>query len=274
MVNCAPTAVKRVFLLLAGLTLTAAVATAAAVSFSGTMPKELRGMTPEAKQAAAGIQDIVNQQRGMIEKARQAKTPQERREIFQAIARNVQLIAQKRVVIMEQYTERARARVEWAQKHASEVRVVDLVRAMDEIAQQGPRSPFDEEPAAQRADEPAQRAGLPKKVLLARTELEQTVKSLESLAKGCKETRSNHQREKIKQEIKEHLKTIEKERVAILEAVLEVSQQRLQHARQRAKEASGPSATGPENRPDPPRTSSKQAKEDHSHDESDHGHKH
>jgi len=207
-------------------------------------------MPSETRDAGSEIQDIVARQRELIEKAREAKTPEEREEVFRAVARNVQAIARKRVEVMEQYAERARARVEWASKHASEVRVADLVRAMEEFAEQGPpRSPFSEKPGTpQRAEGPGRLSKLPDEVLAARARLEQTLSKLDSLSQGCKQARSDEQRNKIRQEIEGHLKTIEKERVAILEAVLEVSERRLRYARQRAKEAGNPQPAGP-NRP-------------------------
>jgi len=222
-------------------------AIAGAYSRPSGMPERLRGMPSEARTSGSEIQDMVAQQRGLIEKARQAKTPQEREEVFRAVARNVQAIARKRAEVMEQYTDRAKERVEWARTHASEVRVADLVRAMEESAEQGPpRSPFAEKPdTSQRADEPGRRSALPDEVLGARTRLEQTLRKLESLAQQCKQASSDEQRNRIKQEIGEHLKTIEEERVAILEAVLEVSEQRLRYARQRAKEAGEPHTAGP-----------------------------
>lgn len=194
------------------------------------MPQELQGMPPKASEAAQEIQEILAQQRGLIEKASQAKTAQKREEVFQAVARNVQAIAQKRVVVLEQYTERARARVQWARKHASEVRLSDLTGAIQELGTQGPRSPFTDEPnTPKRADSP--RARLPDKVLSARSELQQTVTRLESLARDCRQADTDEQRKKIQREINEHLQTIEKERIVILEAILEVSEERLAESR-------------------------------------------
>ena len=196
----------------------------------GGMPQELQGMPPKAAEAAREIQDILAQQQGLIAKASQVKTAQEREDVFQAVARNVQAIAQKRVVVLEQYTQRARARVEWARKHASEVRVSDLIGAMQEFGAQGPRSPFSDEPnTPQRAD--STRARLPDKVLDARSELQQTVNSLESLARECRQARTDEQRKKIRREINEHLQSIQKQRIAILESILEISEQRLADSR-------------------------------------------
>lgn len=196
----------------------------------GGMPHELRGMPSKATEAVQKIQDILTQQRGLIEKASQAKTAQEREEVFQAVARNVQTIAQKRVVVLEQYTQRARARVQWARKHASEVRVSDLTGAVQELGTQGPSSPFDDEPShSKRAD--STRAKLPDKVLSARSELQQTVARLESLAQDCRQVLTDEQRKTIRREINEHLQSIEKERITILEAILEISEQRLAESR-------------------------------------------
>jgi len=194
------------------------------------MPQELRGMPLKAAEAAQEIQDILAQQRGLIEKASQAKTAQEREEVFQSVARNVRAIAQRRVVVLEQYTQRAKARVQWARKHASEVRVSDLTGAVRELGTQGPRSPFNDEPNnSKRADSP--RARLPDKVLSARSDLQQTVIRLESLARDCRQAHTDEERKKIRREINEHLQTIEKERIAILEAILEVSEERLAESR-------------------------------------------
>jgi len=220
---------KRIFLL--SVLVVTAIAGAAGMGprLSG-MPQELQGMPPKATEAAREIQDVLAQQRGLIEKASQAKTAQDREEVFRAVARNVQVIAQKRVVVLEQYTQRARARVQWARRHASEVRVSDLTRAMQELGTQGPRSPFNDEPnTPKRADSP--RARLPDKVLNARSELQQTVKRLESFAQDCRQARTDEQRKTIRREINEHLQTIEKERIAILEAILEVTEQRLAETR-------------------------------------------
>jgi DNA-binding ferritin-like protein (Dps family) len=187
-------------------------------------------MPPKATEAAQEIQDILAQQQGLIARASQLKTAQEREDVFQAVARNVQAIAQKRVVVLEQYTQRARARVEWARKHASEVRVSDLTGAMQEFGAQGPRFPFSDDPnTPQRAD--STRARLPDKVLDARSELQQTVNRLESLARECRQARTEEQRKKIEREINEHLQSIQKQRIAILESILEISEQRLADSR-------------------------------------------
>jgi len=212
------------------------------------MPEELQGMPPKATEAAQDIQNIIARQRGLIEKARQAKTPQEREAVFRAVAGNVQAIAQKRVVVLDQYVRRARARVQWARKHASEVRVSDLTGAMQELAGQGPRSPFAGQPDAPKHAGGPPHARLPEKVLSARSRLKQTVQRLESLAQDCKQASTDEQRKKIKQQIDEHLKTIEEDRIAILEAILEISEQRLADAKTRAKDAGAPAAV-PESQP-------------------------
>ena len=220
---------RRIVLLFVGVVMTTSEAASQGPRLSG-MPQGLRGMPPRATEAAQEIQDILAQQRGLIEKASQAKTAQEREEVFQAVARNVQAIAQKRVVVLEQYTQRARARVQWARKHASEVRVSDLATAMQELGTQGPRSPFSEQPNTQkRANSP--RARLPDKVLSARSVLQQTVKRLESLARDCSQARTDEEQKTIRREINEHLQTIEKERIAVLESILEISEQRLAESR-------------------------------------------
>jgi len=101
---------------------------------------------------------------------------------------------------------------------------------MQELSTQGPRSPFNDKPNTPlRADSP--RARLPEKVLSARSELQRTVTNLESLALDCRQARTDEQRKAIRREINEHLQTIEKERIAILEAVLEVSERRLAELR-------------------------------------------
>jgi hypothetical protein len=201
------------------------------------MPHDLQEMPPKAKEAAQEIQDILAQQQGLIEKAGQAKTAQEREEVFRAVERNVLAIAQKRVVVLDQYTQRARARVQWARQHASKVRVSDLTEAMQELGTQGPRSPFRDEPNTPRRVEDSPPARLPERVLSARSELKQTLQRLEALAQDCQQARTDEQRRNIKQEIQEHLKTIEQERIAILEAILEVSEQRLGDAKRRARDA-------------------------------------
>jgi hypothetical protein len=230
---------RRIILLFVGVMLTTSGAAGADPRPSG-MPQQLQEMPPKATEAAQEIQDILARQRGMIEKASQAKTAQEREEMFQAVARNVQAIAQKRAVVLEQYTQRARARVQWARKHASEVRVSDLTGAMQELGGQGPRSPFGDEPNAPKHAGDSPYARLPEKVLSARSGLKQTIKRLESLAQDCKLVRTAEQRKKIRREIREHLKTIEKERIAILEAILEISEQRLGDAKKRAKDVGVP----------------------------------
>ena len=225
---------RRIVLLFVGVVMTSSEAAGEGPRLSG-MPQGLRGMPPKATEAVQEIQDILAQQRGLIEKAGQAKTAREREEVFQAVARNVQAIAQKRVVVLEHYAQRARARVQWAREHASEVRLSALTGAMRELGTQGPRSPFNDEPnTPKRAD--SLRARLPDRVLSARSGLRQTVKHLESLARDCRQARSDEQRKKIRREINEHLQTIESERIAILEYILEISEQRLaesQNPRQR-----------------------------------------
>jgi hypothetical protein len=233
---------RRIILLFVGVVMITSGAAGAGLLLSG-MPQELQGMPPEATQAAQEIQDIIAKQRGLIEKASQAKTAQDREEVFQAVARNVQAIARKRVVVLEQYTQRARARVQWARKHASEVRVSDLTGAMREVGTQGPRSPFRDEPNTPMRADDSPRARLPDKVLSARSRLQQTVKRLESLAQDCRQARTDEQRKKIRRKINEHLQTIEKERIAILESILEISEQRLGDARDRAKDAGVPPAS-------------------------------
>ena len=233
---------RRIILLFVGVVMTASGAAGAGPRLSG-MPQELQGMPPKATEAAQEIQDILAQQRGLIEKASQAKTAHEREEVFQTVARNVQAIAQQRVVVLEQYTQRARARVQWARKHASEVRVSDLTGAMQELGTQGPRSPFRDEPNTPKRADDSPRARLPDKVLSARSGLQQTIKRLESLAQDCRQARTDEQRKKIRREINEHLQTIEKERIAILESILEISEQRLGDARDRAKDAGVPPAS-------------------------------
>jgi len=233
---------RHIILLFVGVVMTTSGAAGAGPRLSG-LPQELQGMPPKATEAAQDIQDTLAQQRGLIERASEAKTAEEREEVFQAVARNVQAIARKRVVVLDQYTQRARARVLWARKHASEVRVSDLTGAMQELGTQGPRSPFvDESNAPKRADD-SPRARLPDKVLSARSRLQQTVKRLESLAQNCRQARSDEQRKKIRREINEHLQTIEKERIAIFESILRISEQRLGDAKDRAKDAGVPPAS-------------------------------
>ena len=226
-------------LLAVGAALIVAGAVATAASPPRSVPAELRGMPSQVRETASEIQRIVTEQRGMIEKAHRAKTSEQREEVFRAITRNVQDIAEKRVVIMEHYAKRARERVQWARKHASETQVSDLVRAMEEFAEQGPpRSPFAEQTGdARHGDDSPRRPRLPQAVLDARNNLERTLTRLRSLGDECKQARTDEQRQKIKQEITACLKIIEKERVTVLEAVLEISEKRLRWARQRAKEA-------------------------------------
>ena len=114
---------------------------------------------------------------------------------------------------------------------------------MQELGRQGPRSPFGDGPNAPKHAGDSPHARLPEKVLSARSRLKQTVKRLESLAQECKQVRTAEQRKKIRQEINEHLKTIEEERIAILEAILEISEQRLEDAKKRAKDAGVPPAS-------------------------------
>jgi hypothetical protein len=233
---------RRIILLFVGAMLTTSGAASADPRPSG-MPQQFQEMPSEAKDAAQEIQDILTRQRGLIEKAGLAKTAQEREEVFRAVVRNAQTIARKRVVVLEQYTQRARARVQWARKHASEVRVSDLTGAMQQLGSQGPRSPFREEPSTSQRVDDSPNARLPERVLSARSGLKQTVKHLEALAQDCRQARTDEQRKKIRREIQEHLKTIEKERIAILEAILEISEQRLGDARDRAKDAGVPPAS-------------------------------
>jgi hypothetical protein len=231
--------------LLVGSVLIAAGAMGAAAFRSRGMPEELRGMPPEVHETASEIQDIVSRQRGLIDKAAQAKTPEDRQAVFQAVARNVQVIANRRVVIMEQYAKLARARVEWARTNASEVRVSDLVQAMDEFAGQGPpRSPFEEERhAPPRGDRAVDHTGLPRELLGARERLKQTMARLQTLGKECRQAETDEHCDKLRNEIERHLEQLQQERITILALVLEVSERRLQWARRRAKEAGVPTAT-------------------------------
>ena len=118
---------RRVHLLIS--MLFASGAAAAALAPPAGLPEELRGLSPKARQAAATIQEAVQSQHDLIERAKEARTPEEREEIFRSIARNVQAIAQQRVAVLEEHTKQARARVAWAREHADQVKVQDIVRA-------------------------------------------------------------------------------------------------------------------------------------------------
>jgi hypothetical protein len=222
---------RLLFLFVVGAALIVAGDVVGADSFPPSVPAKLQGMPSEIRETASNIQRIVIEQHGMIERARQVKTPEEREEVFRAIANNVQDIAQKRVAVMEHYTKRARERVDWARKHAANIQVSDLVHAMGESAAlRPPRSPFVVPTNDARARD------LPKTVQSVRSRLEKTMTRLRSLGEECKQARTDEQREKIKCEIAACLRTIEEERVTVLEAVLKTSEKRLRWARQRATE--------------------------------------
>lgn len=208
----------------------------------GSMPVNLQGMPPAVKAAAQNIQETLINQNELIKKASQAKTPAEREEVFQAVTRNVQVIAQKRVVLLEHYTDRAKARVDWARKHAEEVSASDLTKAMKEITSQGPRPPFPVESNSPETADKSIRAKLPEQVRDAQVKLQQTLIRLKSLVQQCKLAQTDEQRKEIKEEIDDLLQVIQEQRIVILETVFEVSEKRLKHAKTRAKEAGTPSA--------------------------------
>lgn len=217
----------------------ATVAMGGAVAPPAGMPEALRGMPPKAREAAAALQQILERQRGLIAQAQQAKTPEERQAVFAAVARNVRTIAQQRVVLMAEHAHQARKRVEWARKHASQVKVSGLVGAAKDLAQRGPpRSPFAEGgdlPEPKPGPLPQELAELPASVAKARAEVERTQAQLARLREKSTTARSDAERATIRREIEQHLKTIETQRVAILEAVLAVSEKRLAWARERAE---------------------------------------
>jgi chromosome segregation ATPase len=202
------------------------------------MPKALRGMPPQVREAAARIQQVLQRQRGLIERAQRAKTPEERQAVFEAVARNVSEIAALRVTIMKAHADRARERVAWARRHAEQVKLSDLVAASRGLAGRGaPRSPFDGHkpaPEPKTGPLPQELAELPDAIARARQELERTHARLAGLRQAAKTARTDEQRAEIRAEIEKHLRTVESQRVAILEAVAQVSERRLAWARKRA----------------------------------------
>jgi hypothetical protein len=219
--------------------LIASAATGAALAPPAGLPEALRGLPPKARQAAAAIQQAVQNQHDLIERAKQARTPEEREEIFHTIARNVRAIAQQRVAVLEEHTKLARARVAWAREHADQVKVQDLARAAVKRDAPGqPRSPFEQQdpPRPERGPLPQGLARLPASVAEARGTVEQSLARLETLREQAGKARSDKERTAIRREIERHLKVIEKQRVTILEAALEVSEKRLAWARKRAEQ--------------------------------------
>ncbi len=231
--------ITRNFLLLSAISTTMVVAgsMASAAPPVESMPAPLQGLPPKARKMASELQRIVTEQQGMIQRALEAKTPEQREHIFRDINRNVQAIAQKRVAIMEQYTERIRARVQWARDHAAKVQVSDLTRTMEEFARPGPpQSPFAKQPDDVRPRDGSHRmAGLPRTVQSVRNRLARTMSRLHTLERESERAHSDEQRDKIRREIAACLKTIEKERVTVLEVVLTLSEERLRRARQQAQ---------------------------------------
>jgi|GEM_PF-4258707 len=206
------------------------------------IPEQLQGMPPAVIAASREIQQTLVDQSELIKKASQAKTPAEREEVFQAVITNVQEIAQKRVVVLEHYTDRARARVEWARKHATEVSVSDLAEAMKDLSHQEYRPRLPEESNSPISQNQSSRAKLPKQVLESQMKLRQTLGRLQSLVQLCESANDDEQLRKIKEEIDDLLQVVEKQRIVILETVLRVSEQRLEQAKKRAKEACPPSS--------------------------------
>ena len=230
------------------LALTAAVASDArseTVTAPAGMPEALAGVPPRARELSREFGEFAEKQMALAQKVRQAGTLEERLKAIQALKANVRAIAQKRVAIVEEFAAQARARVEWARKHASEVRVEELVRSTKQLAHRGsplPPPPGERPPPQPRAGlgMPPELIALPEEVRSARGKLEQARNRLQEMGAEIRQARTEEERERLRNEIKQHLKTIEKTRVALLEAVLEISEKRLQWAKNRAQETGGP----------------------------------
>jgi len=210
------------------------------VAVPAGMPVELLGAPQKAEERSREIKKIVEKQIALAQKARQARTLEDRMKVIQALKANVRKIAQKRVAIMEAFTAQARSRVEWARKHASEVRVEELVRTMQQLSHRGPPlppSPGETAPTRNRAGlaMPQELIALPEEVRAARIKLERARNRLQAMRSEIRQARTEADREGIRKEIEQHLKTVEQTRVGLLEAVLEISEKRLSWARSRVR---------------------------------------
>ncbi len=214
-----------------------ACVSAASAAHGGGLPKTLQDIPPEARQAAAAIQQAVQRQHGLIEKTKQATTPEEREAIFRSVAQNVQAIARNRVLVLEEHAKLARARVKWAREHADQITVHDLVAAHREAPGQ-PRSPFEKSKAtrSEKGPLPKQLSKLPPSVAKAREAVKQSAERLDALRQQATTARTDAERDAIRRETERHLKAIGAQRVAILEAALDVCEQRLAWARKRAEQ--------------------------------------
>ena len=223
------------------------------------MPEELQGIPGKAKGLVEEIRGIVERQLGLAREARQAKTLEERLRIVQELKANVRKTAGKRVAIMEAYAAQARARVEWARKHASAVRDEDLVQSMRQLAHRGPPSvsPLREDASPGKDSEtslPEALRSLPKEIHEARNKLRQAAGRLRAMGEEIENARTEPERERLRKEIAEHLRAVERTRVAVLESILEISEKRLAWARKRFMESrggAGPNVGGPYPEPAP-----------------------
>jgi len=210
-----------------------------AAALPAGLPEALRGLPPEAREAAEAIQQALQAQHALIERAKQARTPEEREAIFRSVAQNVQTIARQRVVVLEEHTKVARARVKWAREHAAHVNVQALVGATTrDDALGAPRSPFEPQkpPHAGKGPLPKELAPLPASVAKARAVVEKSLARLDVLREQSTKARTDEERAAIRRETERHLESIGAQRVAILEAALEVAEKRLAWARKRAEQ--------------------------------------
>ena len=140
------------------------------------------------------------------------------------------------MAVLEEHAKRARARLKWAREHADQITVQDLVAAGRETSGQ-PRSPFEKPkqagPAKGLLPEPLTK--LPPSVAKAREVLEQSAECLEALREKARTARTDQERDAIRRETERQLKVIGTQRIAILEAALDVCEKRLAWARERAK---------------------------------------
>lgn len=231
------------------LALAAAVASDArseTVTAPAGIPEALAGVPPQARELSREFGEFAEKQIALAQKVRQAGTLEERLRAIQELKANVRAIAQKRVAIVAEFAAQAQARVEWARKHAAEARVEELVASMQQLAHRPAPPP----PPLEREDAPKPRANLalpqelialPGEIRSARKTLEQARNRLQEMATEIRQARTEEERERIRNEIKQHLRTIELTRVALLEAVLEISEKRLEWARSLTQERRRPS---------------------------------
>ena len=125
----------------------------------------------------------------------------------------------------------------YAQGNADQISIQDLVAARRDASGQ-PRSPFEKpkSPRSEKSSLPEKLTKLPPSVAKAREAVKQSAERLDALRQQATTARTDAERDAIRRETERQLKTIGAQRIAILEAALEVSEKRLAWARKRAEQ--------------------------------------